>query len=139
MKKILNYCNCFTYITTGILFVCAINFSLFHNGDIPQNTLWQILVSGFLTTAITVFLFPWNIDKTQEFVLRIILHYFCLCAVMIGCGIWFNWIDFGFKAIIRMAISVAGVYILTFFLNYIMGKKQAEEINQALSKRRSKE
>ena len=138
MRKISTFCNFFSYITTGILFICAINFFLFNDGDIPRNTLWQILISSFITTTMSMFLSPWSSEKTRELILKTLLHYFCLCVIMIVCGIWFGWITLGFGGAMKMIISVAGVYVITFFLNYIKGKKQTEEINRALNKKRTK-
>lgn len=135
MKKFFAYCQCFAYITTGTVMICAVNFSLFNDGNIPRNALWQILCSSFVTTAATVFLFSKNTNKKNRIILGLLLHYCCLCMIMTGCGVWFGWIDFDVAGVITMMLSVAGVYVIAFFLTYTMDKKQTEELNQALHKR----
>ena len=49
MKIISSFIKWYFYITTGILFVCAINMTLSREENIPSDTLWKILLSGFLT------------------------------------------------------------------------------------------
>lgn len=137
MKKLLTYCNCFTYITTGIVLVCAADFWLLNNGEVPGNALWHILLSALVTTVITVLIAPWDSGKTKEFVIRTAIHYICLCIVMTVFARWFGWVDLDAEGIITMAVSVAVVYAFTFFLSYIAGIKQTSEINRALERKRS--
>lgn len=43
----------FVQITTGILIICAINYSVWGSGELPANILWQIVLSGAVTAVIT--------------------------------------------------------------------------------------
>ena len=54
---------------------------------------------------------------------------------MIGFGIWFDWMNFNLEGIVMMTTSVAAVYLITFLLNYILIKKEADDINEALKER----
>lgn len=135
MKKLVDYSQYFAYITFGIVIVCAINFTLFHNGDLPENTLWEILFSSLLTTAVTVIFIPTDCGQKTGLVIRLILHYLCLYAIMSGCGLLFGWMDPSFGDAVMMLLSVAGVYFIAFLLHYSADKKLAKELNEILQKR----
>lgn len=135
MKKISDYFQYFAYITFGIVIVCAVNFSLFHNGELPQNTLWEILFSSFLTTAVTVVLIPTDCEKNPRVIWRLVFHYLCLCVIMTGCGLCFGWMDFTLKGALMMFMSVACVYFIAFLLHYTADQKLANQLNEALKKR----
>lgn len=129
----------FVYITTGILIVVAVNITLAGEEMMLSKTLWEILLSAFLTTIVTVLLF--SADETRQHVayLNLVLHYLALCVVMIICGTWFGWIAFNLAGILLMTISVAAVYLLTFFAYAILDRRQAETINKRLKERYSDE
>ena len=54
---------------------------------------------------------------------------------MILSGRWFGWLEFDISGIVIMLLSVAGVYLLTFFVYYILDRKEALEINQKLNEK----
>lgn len=135
MKKIADYVKWFLYITTGILIVCGVNMEMMGMDMIPLKTLWQILLSGFLTTAVTVLLLPTELAGKVETCVKFLLHYVSLCIVMILCGNWFGWLDLDFKGILMMVVSVAGVYLLAFAAYYLIELRQANRINQKLKEK----
>ena len=139
MKRFGNFVKWYLYITTGILIVCAVNFTLADAETIASDTLWKILFSGFLTTAVTVFLVPQEEDSKMKSYVKFFLHYFTLCIVMIICGVWFGWIHPCFSGVVAMAVDVAVVYLLAFLSYYIIDRKQAEEINQRLKEKYGEE
>ena len=94
MRVLKDFVKWFLYITMGILIVCAVNFQIADAESIPKETLWQILLSGFLTTGITVLLYPRNGSNKSTFWVEILAHYLALCIIMILCGYWFGWLDF---------------------------------------------
>lgn len=132
MKKILEFIRWFFYITTCVLFVCAANIQISGNETVPAITLWQILLSGFFTALVTVILRPGEQDVGRIGVIKIIVHYFALCGVMIGCGCRFGWMDLNLNGILMMVVSVAVVYLMVFLAGYWLDKKQADEINKKL-------
>lgn len=91
LKKFIRW---FLYITTGILIVTCIIFALYDEEALPKNTLWHILLSGFLTTGVTVLFRPEEVSSKRRTIIGAILHYISLCVVMIICGKWFGWIQF---------------------------------------------
>lgn len=140
MNFLKTFINFFSTITLGIIFVCAVNMSMSPNYDIPNTVLWQILLAGLVTsllTVISIFLFN-GINTTIKLIIAGIIHYIIMCIVMIGFGVWFDWMNFDAKGIIMMLISVAIVYLIAFLLNYIILKKEADDINSALEEHNKK-
>ncbi|HIS62546.1 MAG TPA: DUF3021 family protein [Candidatus Scybalomonas excrementigallinarum] len=135
MKIISSFIKWYFYITTGILFVCAINMTLSREENIPSDTLWKILLSGFLTTVVTMFFLFRESDSKFVMGYRMILHYLALGIVMILSGRWFGWLEFDISGIVMMLLSVAVVYFLTSFAYYILDRKEAQEINQKLNEK----
>ncbi|MGN0156339.1 MAG: DUF3021 family protein [Lachnospiraceae bacterium] len=139
MKTVGNYIKWFLYITTGILLVCAFHFTLAGIKTVTVITFWQILLSGFLTTFVTVLLTPKEEDKKTKTYLKYAMHYIVLCIVMNLCGVWFGWISVSPAGILMMAVDVGLVYLLAFLAYYIVDKKQADEINERLHEKYGEE
>ena len=137
MKNLQFFIKWYVYITTGILIVCAVNFTLETDAPIPGSTLWKILLSGLLTTFVTVILLPKESTTSLRFFLRMFLHYAALCLVMVICGKWFHWLQYTPSGIGKMTLSVAAVYGLTAGTYYLLEVKQANAINQKLKERYS--
>ncbi len=130
------FINFFSTITLGIVFVCAVNMSLSPGYDVPDSVLWQVLLSGFITsimTSIGAFIFT-AINTKTKLAVSIVIHYALMSVIMISLGVWFDWLNFDIKGIVMMLISVAVVYLIAFLLNYYIIKKEAEGINIALEK-----
>lgn len=139
MKRLSEFIKWYIYITISILAVCTVIFNILSDGTIPAATLWQILLSGFLTTVVTVLLTSGEWNKISTVIIRVILHYISLCIVMVLCGKGFGWLSFDFNGIALMAGAVAVVYVLSFGVYYIIDLKQADEINQRLKEKYSDE
>lgn len=135
MNVFRDFIKWFSYITMGILIVCAVNFTLYGSDTIPMVTLWQILLSGALTTLVTMLLYPKEGRRKMTVLVGTLIHYAALCGVMIACGYWFSWMSLDAAGIRMMCLSVAGVYVLTFTAYYIVDLKQAEKINQRLKEK----
>lgn len=137
MRKIYEFIRWFLYITPCVLFVCAANIQISGDDTIPVRTLWEILLSGFLTALVTIFMRPNEQDNARISIIKIAAHYFVLCVVMIICGSLFGWMKFTPAGIIMMLVSVAVVYLLVYISGYYIDKKQADEINRELKGRYS--
>lgn len=130
----------FVFITTGVLIICAINFSLFSDSSyIPRSTLSHILLSAFLTAAVTAFFCLLEPVKKSSRVICFFLHFCCLLGIMLVCGIRFGWIDFESFGMIRMGVSVVVVYLFVIAVYYILDKHWAEQINHRLKEKYSDE
>lgn len=123
----------FVFITTGILMICVVDFAYFSEDElIPKATLSYILLSGFLTAAITAAFSLIEPVKKSGRIICFLLHVVCMDVAMVGCGLWFGWIDFVQFGILKMCLSVAGVYVFVVFFYYILDKHRAEQMNQSL-------
>lgn len=130
----------YSYITTGILIVTAVNFAISSEGPIPEYTLWKVLLSGLLTTIVTMLFYRLGEpDSIIKMWCRILLHYLSLSAVMILCGYWFGWLDLNVAGIAMMLVSVGGVYFLAFSAHYIVDLKQTKKLNEKLKEKYSDE
>lgn len=125
----------FLYITTGILIICAVNFEIAGQDMIPVSTLWRILLSGIVTTGITMVLFPEKSNRKSMVLIRCFIHYAALCTVMILFGHWFGWLDYDFGGILMMVVSVACVYLFCFLSYCLIDLKRADEINKKLKEK----
>lgn len=135
MKRIGDFIKWFCYIAVSIVFVLAIITGLYENQVIPQVWLWDILLSAFLTTLITIVIAFQNTKTLAGTILKFIFHYLALCLVMIVCGSWFGWLSLHLTGILMMMGSVAVVYVLSFGFYYIIDLKQARDINQKLKEK----
>ncbi len=138
MKYITEIIKYFTFITTGIviLFVAIL---LIQGGDsISLKTLIGMPCLGLVTAVVTVFLYPAEARTRREFWLKLLLHYFVLCVVISVFGMVFGWIGLSFKGILLMMVCTAAVYAFTYAVAYLSSKNDADELNQALKKRKSK-
>lgn len=135
MNRISEYIKWFLYITTGILIVCAANLEIMGEETIQVDMLWQILLSGLLTTLVTVLLFIQECNRKAEVCLKCILHYVALCVIMVLCGNWFGWMKLDLGGIVMMVVSVAVVYLFAFLAYYLIDMRQAVQINQKLKEK----
>ncbi len=131
MKLISEIFRWFLYITTGILIVTALMFTIMGEESMPVNTLWKIMLAGVLTTIVTVCFKPWKDWGWVGF----LLHYLALCVVMVVSGIMFGWIHLSVLGVVAMMIDVAVVYMIAFGAYCLVDRKQAEDINRKLRER----
>lgn len=120
----------FVLIATGILIICAINFS--GEEELPRFLLYHILTATLLTAVVTTVFFMMEPMKKSSMVLCRILHFFTLTAVMIVCGLCFRWIDPEPMEMLWMGGCVACVYAFVMTGYYILDKHRADQINQRL-------
>lgn len=135
MKKLSNFVKWFLYITTGILIVCGINYTLAGVEAVPVNIFWKILFCGFVTTLVTVLLLPKEEDGRTKSYVKFALHYITLCIVMVPVGIWFGWIGFNLAGVLAMMANVGCVYFAASLAYYVIDCRQAEEINKGLKEK----
>lgn len=135
MKFLKMFLSFFTTITVGIVIVCTVNVMLSSDSEIPAITMLQILLAGFATALVTTIFYYKDITSNKKLIMVIVIHYVLLCVIMIGLGVWFDWMKFSLNGILMMVISVAAVYAMTFGINFILAKKDADAINKALEQR----
>lgn len=135
IKYIKNFIVFFMAITTAILFLIAAKEIFNGYEELPKYLIFQILGVGALTALITTLAFTKETKSTKHYILISVVHYVTMCIIMIGLGTLFGWINLSFWGALLMAVYVAVVYIIVFALTYIIAKKEADELNRAISER----
>ena len=135
MKFIKGFLNFFTVITSCILLMVALSHTLGDCTGISENILWDIILSGAVTALVTAAIYSIDFKSQKQFVIMTLVHYLLLCIVMVFLGTNFGWITFDFRGILMMAVDVALVYIMVFVITYLVYKKEADQLNEALEKK----
>ena len=93
MKKIREVLRCFAYVTSCVILATAIYIGIFYRESMDKYViLWQILLVSFLC-SLGILLYPDRAMSKREAILRTLLHYVEVNAVVLGCGVWFGWFD----------------------------------------------
>ncbi len=135
MRIMQEFLKWFVYITTGVLFVCAVIYTFFSKEEmIPSETLWQILLAGVLTSLVTTVFekFLMAAEMVKHLYVVGVLHYASLCACMVACGLVFGWVELQPGSMVQMCLFVAVVYLFVVAVDYILGRQLAEKINRKL-------
>lgn len=135
MKRVSEFVKWYLYITSGILIVTAIGFAGNKVDSLPAETLWNILLSGFLTTLVTVLSVFVGTRSKAATIIKFLVHYLALCVVMVLCGSRFGWVSLNVEGVVTMMLSVAAVYILAFGAYCLIDLKQAKDINDKLKEK----
>lgn len=132
-KLITLFFKYYCYITTGTLIIVALGFTGYDT-TISYNTLWEVLISAFPTTIATILAYNVKADN-PNLILRMGIHYVCLCIIMGFLGWKFGWISLSLPDIGLMCISVALVYAFTYLLSWLSDRENAKNINKALEEK----
>ena len=129
--------NYFTSITSGIVFAFII--ILFFNGKegLTFTTLFEIPLMGILTAFVTTLIHR-NEVSGRRLAARIAVHFVVIAVIMSIFGVLFGWVDFDLWGISSMVLATAGVYAFTYAVTFFTAKKEADELNQALQKKRAR-
>ena len=132
MARIKVLLDVFAKVTTCILFGAAVYCSVFfYDGMFSRHLLWEILLVSFLTSLGTLF-YTDSINKKSMRVVYV-LHYLFNNVVVVGCGLWFEWIDAGNTLqIIGMIVLVAVIFSVVSVLSWKKEAKEAELMNERL-------
>ena len=97
----------------------------------PKEFPLHILLIGF-TSALPSFLFYFKKEPTRrQFLLRILLHFCCIMAIVLGEGRLLGWYDNPVDMAI-IAGTVVLVYLAVWFISVRSGSKAEQGINEAL-------
>jgi uncharacterized membrane protein len=135
MKYVKSYISFFTAIATAILVIVTIDGAINSYESVSKYLPLEILTASALTALITTVILCREIKTRKQFLISFLLHFLLLCVTMIVLGLMFGWINASFGSIICMIFYVALVYVIVFAINYILAKKEADELNEALNKR----
>jgi hypothetical protein len=135
MKYVKSYISYFTAIATAILIIVTIDAAISSYESVSKYLPLDILAASAITAFITMIISCREIKTGKQILILFFVHFLLLSAVMIGLGLLFGWIDASFGSILGMIFYVALVYVIVFAINYILAKKEADELNEALHKR----
>ena len=94
---------------------------------------FHILLIG-ATSALPSMLFYFRREPTRkQFLLRTVLHFFCILAVVLGEGFLLGWYQSVAEALVIAGIIVI-VYIVVWLITLRSGNKTEERINEALKR-----
>lgn len=136
MKRLSVFVKYFTFITTGVLIANAIVYNAYNITSIHASDLWKILLAGAVTALVTVAFHTDSTGEKEVAPLMMLCHYATICVVMVIMGTWFGWMKLNALGILVMCVTVAAVYGFTYLMSYLTGKRDADEINKALLKRK---
>lgn len=138
MARLKMFFDIWTKVTTGVLLAAATYCSFFYSdGMFSRHLLWELLLVSFLTSLGTL-LYTEDINK-KSMKTACLLHYLLNNVIVVGCGIWFGWIDVeNWLQIIGMVILVAVVFAVVSILSWRKAEKEADLMNERLVKYQEK-
>lgn len=138
MARIKVFLDVFTKVTTCILLGAATYCSFFfYDGMFSRHLLWELLLVSFLT-SLGVLFYTDDLNK-KSMRLVCILHYLFNNVVVVGCGLWFGWIDTKNPLqIIGMVVLVAVIFSVVSVLSWKKAASEAEQMNERLVKYQEK-
>lgn len=135
MKDILKMLiNQFFMITVSVMFFSSF-LNLFVDWGVKYDSSypWVLMLTGLVGTLPSlVFVFKREPTKKQ-FVIRCIIHYFLLSAVIIGEGILIGWFE-NVIDVIGVWTELTVVYIIVWLFTYFSNRSIKKGVNDALKK-----
>lgn len=124
----------FAYVLLGVEIATATFISIFYPGtSLSVSLLWEMLASSFVCTLGNVI---WWTEKRlgrTETVVRIVLHYLYINAVVFGSAFAFDWIDIGSIAmVLSMLMMILVIFVIVFLAIRHHGNKISELMNRSL-------
>jgi len=138
MARIKVFLDVFTKVTTCILLGAAAYCSFFfYDGMFSRHLLWELLLVSFLT-SLGVLFYTDDLNK-KSMRLVCILHYLFNNVVVVGCGLWFGWIDAKNPLqIVGMVVLVAVIFSVVSVLSWKRAASEAEQMNEKLARYQEK-
>lgn len=139
IAKIKEMLHTFSYIVTGVVFMCALFLTAFNQeGRVSTELLWQILLTAFLCVLGNLIYPRRKVARWQVTVLRL-LHYLYVNAVVFGCAKAFWWFDVadleksGF-----LFLEIAVVFVIVSWAVWHKNKALSDLLNDHLEKYQNK-
>lgn len=123
----------FVCVTTCVLFVTALYITVFwQHALLEVEILWQILIVSFLCSIVTFF-YPQREVGKKAMLCIYIGHYVLTNAIVLGCGLWFQWFYADNLAmVLAMLLAIAVIFVLVSVVEWRRGKRQAALMNERL-------
>lgn len=135
MNFIRNFLNFFTTITSSVLIIVALSSSMGDYGPLDASILWDIVLAGTVTSVVTAVVYSIDYKTVKQYIFASVIHYILLCIIMIFMGAAFGWSNLTVGGILGMVLDVTVVYAMVFGISYLLNKKEADSINDALGRK----
>lgn len=139
MARIKVFFDVFTKVTTCVVFAVAIYCRIFfREADFRADILWQILLVSMLTSVGTL-MYTEDMSK-NSMKIRCFIDYLLVNAIVLGCGIWFQWFDVdSLPQVVGMLILIAVIFGIVTLVTWKKMLKEAELMNQRLAEYQRKD
>ena len=133
MKQIKSLLFTFVCVTTCVVFATACFTTVFWpQAVLGTEILWQILLVSFLC-SMGIFIYPEREVEGKKTLLLVFLHYLEVNAVVLGCGIWFEWFYIDNPAmVIGMVVMILFIFVLVSYVVWKDAKRMAALMNEKL-------
>lgn len=134
LKRLKDVCYVFACVTTCVTFVTAVYIKVFwpQQVSLDKDILWQILFVSFLC-SLGIFIYPKREVSGRVMMVLYVLHYAEVNAVVLGCGVWFQWFyPNDLPMVLGMVILIALVFILVSVIMWNRNRKMAALMNKRL-------
>lgn len=136
MKFFTDMLKYFVSITTGTVLIFIVEMLISGSEGVTIKTLAEMPLMGLLTAFITAAILREEASGRQ-FVIRQSIHYVLITVTMSVFAVLFGWVDFTVSGILMIVLGTAAVYAFTYLMTYLLSKKEADELNSALRRKRS--
>ena len=136
MKFITDLLRYFVSITTGIVLIFIAVLFVSGIDGISLKILCEIPLMGLITAIVTAIIHH-NESYGKQFIIKILLHYLIIVLIMSIFGILFGWVSANISGVLDMIVTTAGVYVFTYTVTFLLSKKEADELNSALKRKRN--
>ena len=131
IKMVISHFFIITTSVTAVLGVCNY-FSSDFTGYPREFPLYMLLIGA--TSALPSFLFYFRGEPTRsQFIVRVVLHFLCILAVVLGEGWLIGWYDSPAEMAFIVGIVVL-VYIIVWVVTMHSNSKAEQGINEALKR-----
>lgn len=133
MKKIREVFQTFVCVVTAVVFGSAVYITIFwREAALEVKLLWEILLVSFLCSLGTLLYPEKNTGKKVIWMCRA-LHYALVNAVVLGCGIWFEWLYAdNLPMVFGMLVLIAAIFAAASFIFWKQSLRTAALMNERL-------
>lgn len=137
IKLTLYYFSVITVVST-VVSACYITVFFGREEELTVDILWQILIVSFFCSFCQFFFrYPsdWKLGSKQ-FLIRSILGYIYINAVVLGFGCWFPWFDIhNVPMVIGMVVFILIAFVVISGYLFWADFRTSEQINRKLRER----
>lgn len=133
MKKIAGLFHIYVCVVTAVVFGSAVYITVFWgDSTLGVKLLWEILFVSLLC-SLGVLVYPEKpAGKKAMWMIRA-LHYLLVNAVVLGCGIWFQWFYAdNLPMVLGMLLLIAVIFVTVSLISWRRAVHMTELMNERL-------